>query len=173
MTKFILVQSLPEIQRVAALAQQIWTQHYTPFLAPGQVPFMLEKFQSAVAIAKQIAEGHQYFLVVEDEIVENQIGCYIGYFDFYFTETHVLISKIYILNSHRGKGFGKAALNFISERAKENGLQKLQLTVNKYNAATISAYLNYGFVTVKDVVVDIGGGFFMDDFVMEKTIKAE
>jgi hypothetical protein len=41
--------------------------------------------------------------------------------------------------------------------------------VNKYNFA-IDVYKRLGFVTVADEVNDIGNGFVMDDYVMEKAV---
>lgn len=162
------VDSTPEILAVENLAQEIWTQHYTPFLAAGQVPYMLEKFQSAIAITKQIEEGHQYYLISPGGSLKSENP--IGYFDFYQKEDLVFISKIYVKQQYRGRGFGAAALAFISERAKEMDIKKLQLTVNKYNQGAIKAYKKTGFVNVKSIVMDIGNRFFMDDYVFEKAL---
>ena len=41
------------------------------------------------------------------------------------------------------------------------------LAVNKRNAAAIAAYRKHGFEIVEAVVKDIGGGFVMDDYIME------
>ena len=50
------------------------------------------------------------------------------------------------------------------------GAKYLRLNVNKHNEKAIKAYLRNGFVTVESVKNDIGNGFFMDDFVMQKTL---
>ena len=42
----------------------------------------------------------------------------------------------------------------------------IRLTVNKKNFS-INIYKRLGFSIVEDVKTDIGGGFFMDDYVME------
>ena len=157
------VSSALEIAQVAKLAAEIWTEHYTPFLAKGQVPYMLEKFQSEKAITEQITGRHHYFLICAEEIA-------VGYFDFIFNKDSVLISKIYVQKVERGKGFAKAALNFMSERAQEMGLEKLRLTVNKFNTLAIQSYEKGGFKNVESVVVDIGGSYYMDDFVFEKKL---
>ena len=39
-----------------------------------------------------------------------------------------------------------------------------------YGAFVLKAYLRNGFVTVESVTNDIGSGFVMDDFVMQKTL---
>jgi hypothetical protein len=45
------------------------------------------------------------------------------------------------------------------------------LTVNKYNTSSIKAYLALGFSVTDAVVTDIGEGYSMDDYVMEKTVS--
>jgi ribosomal protein S18 acetylase RimI-like enzyme len=44
--------------------------------------------------------------------------------------------------------------------------------VNRNNAQAIAAYRRNGFDVAREVVVDIGGGFMMDDFVMSKDLDA-
>ena len=46
----------------------------------------------------------------------------------------------------------------------------MYLTVNKYNEMGIRAYQAKGFETIESVETDIGRGFIMDDYVMEKRI---
>jgi diamine N-acetyltransferase len=44
------------------------------------------------------------------------------------------------------------------------------LAVNKRNVNAINAYLKHGFRIAEAVVKEIGGGFVMDDYVMEKVV---
>jgi ribosomal protein S18 acetylase RimI-like enzyme len=44
------------------------------------------------------------------------------------------------------------------------------LAVNKRNTAAIGSYRKYGFVVRESIVDDIGHGFVMDDYVMEKKL---
>ena len=54
------VQTEDEIQRTAMLAKEIWQQHFTPIIGADQVVYMLDKFQSAKAMKRQIGqEGWQ------------------------------------------------------------------------------------------------------------------
>ena len=48
---------------------------------------------------------------------------------------------------------------------------KIWLTVNKYNTAAIKAYKKMGFINIAAITQDIGNGFIMDDYKMEKIIK--
>jgi hypothetical protein len=43
--------------------------------------------------------------------------------------------------------------------------------VNKYNLNTLRAYEKLGFKNIGPSITDIGGGFIMDDFKMEKVLS--
>ena len=53
-------------------------------------------------------------------------------------------------------------MDFVLEFAGDHGLSTIHLTVNKRNVPTIAAYQRTG-----EIVIDIGGGYFMDDYVLE------
>lgn len=157
------VQNESEIEVVVNLANEIWNEHFTPIIGKAQVDYMLEKFQSRKAISEQIENGFLYYLV---RINKNSIG-YIG---IYPKQDELFLSKIYIRSSKRGKGYGRKAIQFLEKLAQEKGLRKITLTVNKNNTDTIKAYEEFGFKNLGSVVQDIGNGFIMDDYGMEKTI---
>jgi ribosomal protein S18 acetylase RimI-like enzyme len=48
--------------------------------------------------------------------------------------------------------------------------RQIWLTVNKHNTHSIEWYLRMGFTNKEAIVQDIGAGFVMDDFLMEKFI---
>ncbi len=163
MTKIVPVKSRANITIVADLAHTIWTEHYTPIIGAKQVTYMLDKFQSAAAIQDQVQSGIRYYLMLyKDE--------YVGYFSYSINEDFLFLSKFYVLKSARGKGIGKAALQFIEDQVKELELKKIKLTVNKYNSNSINAYEKMGFDNVDAIVQDIGNGYVMDDYVLEKNI---
>lgn len=159
------VSNSDEIAQVAKLAKRIWRQHFTPIIGAAQVDYMLRHFQSSDAISKQIDSSWQYYLVTLDA----EVVAYIGLIP--DIENHRLqLSKIYVQASTRGKGVGKAMLEFIEQQCQAEGASTLWLTVNRFNSETIAWYQRQGFVIVDEVKKDIGGGFYMDDFIMEKTI---
>lgn len=155
------VSSLKGFILTEAVARQIWTQHYTPIIGERQVSYMLDKFQSVAAMQKQILEGYEYFLIYSN-------GKIAGYFSFLPEEEALFLSKIYVLAEMRGHGIGKRALQFIEEEARRDHLKGIRLTVNKYNTQSIQAYLKMGFKQHRAIVMDIGGGFVMDDYEMVK-----
>jgi ribosomal protein S18 acetylase RimI-like enzyme len=160
--EIIAVTGPAEIALVAELADTIWREHYTPIIGGDQVNYMLDKFQSAEAIQNQIDEGASYSLLLYQGKPE-------GYLSYYLKEDELFLSKIYVKKTMRGKGLGGKMMDFIQDEAAKNGLKQISLTVNKNNAKTIAAYLKLGFRKIKPLVMDIGNGFVMDDFLMEKT----
>ena len=150
-----------DIRAVAALGRQIWTEHYTDILAPGQVPYMLERFHSEAIIRREIAdEGYEYHLLSNGTAD-------VGYIGFQMRDETLYLSKIYILSSARGSGLGRVALDYLRGRAEAAGCRAITLGVNKGNTGTIAAYERIGFRIIGEMVNDIGGGFVMDDYAME------
>lgn len=154
-----------DIVSVAILAREIWTEHFTPIIGALQVEYMVEKFQSTEAIKSQIADGWEYYLAV---VGKERVG-YAGLVPD-LKNSQLMISKIYLKDSVRGKGIGKALLDFIESRCISENISTLWLTVNRFNDGPVSWYKRRGFRVVDEVKKDIGDGFFMDDYIMEKKI---
>jgi len=148
---------------IETLAQQIWHQHYTDIIGLAQVEYMLDKFNSAKAIEQDAKTGAQFYYLTFN-------GTPVGYTAIKAERDILFLSKLYVSEACRGKGIGKFALNFIDEEAKKQQLSAIRLKVNKYNTASIAAYQKLGFKTIKASVTDIGNGFIMDDFDMEKRL---
>jgi RimJ/RimL family protein N-acetyltransferase len=60
----------------------------------------------------------------------------------------------------------------VDQWARAAGRDRLQLTVNKDNYDSIAAYEHLGFSNAGPIWTDIGGGFAMADFVMDKPVVA-
>ena len=155
------VSTEAQIETVARLAFEIWNQHFTPIIGEAQVDYMVEKFQSKRAISEQIEQGYSYYLIRTD-------GDYIGYTGICPKDDELFLSKLYLRASQRGKGYGRKVVEFLEDLARDKGLGKITLTVNKNNTDTIKAYEKFGFVNLGVLVQDIGNGFVMDDYKMEK-----
>jgi GNAT superfamily N-acetyltransferase len=169
MTVEIIHVSTPDkIAAIERLAQEIWPQHFTPIIGASQVVYMLGKYQSAEAIFCQIKSGWEYYVVM----VDNEMVGYAGLVPDVDAKS-LMLSKIYVKKSARGKGVGKSILDFVERKCKLEEFSTLWLTVNRFNSGPISWYEDRGFVTIDAVKKDIGGGFIMDDYVMERKIKVE
>jgi len=160
---YIKVENKEQIQTVVNLAREIWIEHYVKIIGIAQVEYMLNKFQSTEAIKIQINEDNYEYYLIESN------GTYVGYFAFQFKDKELFLSKIYVISSERGKGLAKAAFKFIEDIGKENSLNKIYLTVNKENKNSITTYEKIGFKKVGTPITDIGNGYVMDDYKLEKT----
>jgi ribosomal protein S18 acetylase RimI-like enzyme len=69
----------------------------------------------------------------------------------------------------QGKGIGKKVIDEIEKLALDNNSTALILNVNRFNTA-LGFYKKIGFEVVDEVNIDIGNGYLMEDYVMEKQL---
>lgn len=160
------VQRPAAIARVAWLARHIWEEHFTPIIGARQVAYMLERFQSETAIAEQIEAGFHYFLASDADGP-------IGYGAVRPEGASAFLGKLYLRRDRRGQGAGRAMLAYAESVARADGARRLWLIVNRHNRLAIDAYLAWGFAVTGEQVADIGGGFVMDDYVMERPLDQD
>jgi diamine N-acetyltransferase len=162
--RFVPATTPAQLDAIARLAREIWYEYYVPLIGRAQVDYMVSKFQSSAAMAQQLHEGYEYFMTERD-------GQCIGYCAVQPQpeEGSLFLSKLYLKSDARGAGTGRVCMEFIEQLARRRGLKQLWLTVNKGNPA-VRAYERLGFRIAADLVMDIGGGFVMDDFRMEKQL---
>ncbi|RUS48581.1 GNAT family N-acetyltransferase [Cohnella sp. AR92] len=153
-----------QIALAAKLADEIWNEHYSVLLSKQQIDYMLERFQSPDAIEEQIRRKDYSYYFMESG------GEPIGYLAVKPEDGKLFLSKFYLLKAHRGKGFASRAIEFLEMLCGEGGLEAIWLTVNRDNQGSIAVYEKKGFRTVRTQVADIGNGFVMDDYVMEKAV---
>ena len=120
---------------------------------------MMELFYTPEALRSQYDSG-QVFLIIYFE------GNAAGYASYTKLKTRgdFKLNKIYLDNRIHGKGLGKFLIFDVIRRVKSAGGQSLRLNVNRHNKA-VGFYRNLGFTMVKEELLDIGGGHFMDDYV--------
>ncbi len=161
--QIVQVQSASEIQRVVALAAEIWPAHYNALIGPDQVAYMLATLQAAEPIAAQMRDGMCYGLLCSETAERTDLG----YLAYKYETDHCFLSKLYLREQTRGLGLGRRALAHVCAEAQGRGLQQLRLTVSRENQSAIKAYLAWGFTKVDDVVIDIGNAYVMDDYLMQ------
>lgn len=152
-----------QIKAIEALAYEVWCEHYTPIIGAAQVDYMLKKFQTADAVEEQIDDGFLYFLCEYD----NEL---VGYMSVNMRGEELFLSKFYVVFANRRKGYGSEMIAFLENLASDKSLNKISLTVNKNNTGSIKMYEKVGFDICGTAVQDIGNGFIMDDYKMEKMI---
>lgn len=155
-----------ELLTVKDLAHRIWHQCYPGIISEGQIQYMLSIWYQPEAMAREMTIRGVWFALIEAG--EEAIG-YLSFEQLYGTDI-AFINKLYVLSEAHGRGVGAAALEWVETRARELGCKRLQLRVNKANALAIRAYQRAGFRFVEDVCSDIGSGYVMDDYLMERAV---
>lgn len=171
--------AIDQQELLAKLAEEIWQEYWPARIGQAQTDYMIEQYQSLDAIKRQMSkEDYEYwFLTVPVAQCDNanpwrldEETAIIG-----FTGGHnepetnrFFISKIYLLACERGKHYASRVIEFYTDLCRERSLRAMYLTVNKYNEMGVRCYRAKGFETIDCVETDIGQGFIMDDFIMEK-----
>jgi GNAT superfamily N-acetyltransferase len=152
-----------DIPLIRELCFKVWPQTYAPILPQDKIDYMLERMYSSSSLRKQMDDGSQFILVYDEE---DPVG-----FAAYFQKTPSIfkLDKIYILPSQQGKGTGRFVIEYIIDEIKQKGATALQLQVYRQNEAR-NFYEKLGFVVIEEKDFDIGQGFFMNDYVMEKRL---
>ena len=159
LTNYILVKIFFEF----FWSTEIWHECYSNVVSQEQVDYMLNTYHSLDAILEEMAEGYEY-------IVFRECGKDIGYCGFHNEGDRIYIAKLYLLKEYRGKGYGSKMFDLIDNYARNNGIDKEYLRVNTSNP-TVEIDKKKGFIISEAVVNDIGNGFVMDDYIMEKTLR--
>ena len=152
-----------ELSKVQSIAHRTWPDTFGKILSPEQITYMLELIYDLNILESQLAKGHTFLIAEED-------GAELGFAGFelnYAASPKAKLHKIYLLPEAQGKGLGKKLILEVADRAREAGQKSLLLNVNKHNQPAIDFYMRIGFVAIYKEVIDIGGGYVMDDVVME------
>lgn len=130
-----------------------------------QINYMLAQRYCPVVIYSQLDDGNTWWkkLVSADDTIG--FSCCVRTAQ----PTELKIDKLYIQHDHHRKGYGRMLVDDVIKIMHKMGGSKLILTVNKQNHSAIHAYQRYGFEIMGDSNVDIGSGFYMNDYLMAMT----
>jgi len=152
-----------DIPIIRELTLKVWPQTYASILTREQIDYMLEMMYSESSLQKQLLDSCR-FIIVDDEAEP------VGFASYQEIEPSIFkLHKIYVLISKQGKGTGRFLIEYIISHIRPMGATSLQLQVNRDNTAK-SFYEKLGFVITKEADFDIGNGYFMKDFIMEKKL---
>lgn len=153
-----------DIPLIGYLAHQIWPSAYEAIISQEQIQYMLKWMYNPDTLKKQIVkEGHRYIVA---ELGREEVG-FASYGP--WQQSTWKLHKLYVLPTRQGLGIGRALLDMVEEEVRTHGGAHLILNVNKQNNA-YRFYSSIGFQIEDEVVVDIGNGFVMDDYIMGKDV---
>jgi diamine N-acetyltransferase len=149
------------ISLIQALAHQIWPHAYGDILSAAQLAYMLHKIYSTEALEQQMAT--QTFVLAQEAGKRIGFAAYAPKLPPDSTTYH--LHKIYVLPNQQGKGVGKLLLDHVLTAIRPLGATSLTLNVNRYNKARFF-YEKLSFQITGEEDIDIGNGFFMNDYIM-------
>jgi ribosomal protein S18 acetylase RimI-like enzyme len=151
---------LPEIQK---LAHAIWREHYPGIISPEQVEYMLQARYNLDTLRRDLAQGEIHY---DRALID---GTLVG-FSAYGPHSNpgaLMLHQLYVDAARRGLGCARKLVEAASEYARTYSFDRIVLRVNKGNEIAIAAYERIGFTRRGPIVSDIGGGFCMDDYLMQ------
>ena len=161
----IVAATADDLATVRTLAREIWHRHYPGIIAVEQIEYMLERGYSDEALSRFLCEpGAGLALAVLDAPVG------FAAWQRAAEPATTKLDKLYVLHACHRHGVGRRLIAHVAARARDDAATKLTLNVNKRNATAIAAYVACGFGVQEAIVVDIGNGFMMDDYVMAKAL---
>jgi len=165
-TPQILPATEDDLPAIARLAGVIWRAHYPGIISIEQIDYMLAKMYALEALREEISRRAIRY---ERMLVGEELA---GFASHGPTEQPKIfkLHKLYLHPSWHHRGLGSLLLRHCKQEVRKLGAERLVLTVNKRNTKAITAYQRNGFAITDSVVVDIGDGFVMDDFVMAKEL---
>jgi ribosomal protein S18 acetylase RimI-like enzyme len=154
-----------EMQIVQDLAYATWPDTFREILSPEQIRYMLDWMYNLETLTKQAKSGHQFYVSTIDD---TPVG-FIGIEPHHPDENKLKIHKLYVLPTTQGSGVGKILLQKAISVAKEMDIEKIVLNVNRYNRA-VEFYKHLGFTVAYEENIDIGNGYWMEDYVMSYSV---
>jgi len=155
---------IDDINEIGFLANQIWPKVYDYMISADQISYMIGLYYSPEALYRQMTEQHHVFLLAE--IGENPVG----FASFSRLEPGVFnLHKLYLQPDLQGKGIGKALVEAVLDEAFEGEGRYLRLKVNRTNKS-IPFYQKLGFKIIGEEDIDIGSGYYMNDYIMQRDI---
>lgn len=155
------IKDIPVIQ---LLVEQIWRPTYQSIITPEQIDYMVDLMYNTTTLTKQFNEGHRFFLLYDNATP-------IGYASYSTSDSAGIykLQKIYVHSGYQGQGVGKLFINHVIDAVKTAGATILELNVNKYNKARFF-YEKQGFTIYEEKDIDIGNGYWMNDYIMRKVL---
>jgi len=155
--------TIKDIPLIRELTYKVWPQTYLKIQTQEQVDYMLEMMYSVSALEKQMNDGCEFIIAYDDKEP-------VGFASYQDTGDNIYkLHKLYVLISQQGKGTGRFIIDYLCREIKQKKGKALHLQVNRFNTAK-DFYNKLGFAVIAEQKLDIGNGFFMDDYIMEKKL---
>lgn len=160
---------IEDIPFIGQMAQVAFRHTYADILSPAQMDYMMDMMYSRESLVRQItAEGNTFF--VDDEGRGYVSFRPDGYTPEGFLRYH--LEKLYVLPQFQKTGLGRQLFYLVVEEVRRSARSRqghlpvrLELNVNRNNPA-VGFYEHLGMRKDRQGDFPIGGGFYMNDYIM-------
>jgi ribosomal protein S18 acetylase RimI-like enzyme len=169
-----------DFETLARLAEAIWRSHYTGIIGSAQIDYMLADRYTPEKLRLYLNANDRWLMLLRTDSPTGRRA--VGYCSYALPADPVAmkpgemkpsvmkLEQLYLLPELHGRGLGRLMLRHVEEQARMRGRTTLILQTNKRNDIAIAFYRKAGFAVREEAVFDIGGGYVMDDYVMEKAL---
>lgn len=161
MTLTFTAANIADIPMLRELAHRIWHACYPGIISAAQIDYMLARFFDETALRQDFAAGVIWEIARLDAQPVGFLACVPD-----VATERLKLSKLYLLPEFHGRGLGQQMLARVTAIAQRTHARAIHLTVNKANTKAIRAYERAGYQQTDSQVLDIGGGYVMDDYIM-------
>ena len=149
-----------DIATIKEIATITWPIAYGTYISKAQLDYMLDMMYSDDSLLNQMNKGHQFYIAEHNSEA-------IGFASVSKEANNACkLNKLYVLPTAQKTGAGKALLFKTINFAKSLAANCMYLQVNKQNNAQ-HFYQKHGFTVREASILEIGGGYIMDDYIME------
>ncbi|HMP30483.1 MAG TPA: GNAT family N-acetyltransferase [Saprospiraceae bacterium] len=154
-----------EIITIKKMAYDIWSAWYLDtIMGEKQMTYMLNMMYNEDKIKSDIDSGAIYLVIIDGNKISGFAAYQHGLGD---QNDMTKLHKLYVIPDVHKKGLGGSLFDYVEMRARENQSNGLFLHVNRQNIS-VDFYKHKGMHIAKSEDNDIGEGYFMYDYVMEK-----
>jgi diamine N-acetyltransferase len=158
--------SQEDYKAIFDIAAVTWDFAYKAILSGAQLEYMMDMMYSPASFTDQVAIKGHHFIIASLNGKDMGFASYELHYRYGTTKLH----KLYVLPETQGTGMGRALTAAVENAAKAHGNDRVILNVNRFNKA-IGFYEKNGYTNIGEEDVQIGNGYVMEDYIMEKVLS--
>ena len=153
-----------DIRSIQNLARVTFPATYSSIISAEQIDFMMDMMYSETVLRRELEGGITYLMLLADETPA-------GFVSYGKQDDKGLfhLHKIYLLPEYQGLGYGREMFLEAEKEMRKQGARAFELNVNRHNKA-LDFYKKMGMSIDRSGDFDIGGGFYMNDYIMRKEL---
>ena len=153
-----------DIRSIQNLALVTFPATYSSIISAEQIDFMMDMMYSETVLRRELEGGVTFLMLLAD-------GTPAGFVSFGKQDDEGLFHrhKIYLLPEYQGLGYGREMFLKAEQEMRAQGAKAFELNVNRHNKA-LDFYKKMGMSIDRSGDFYIGGGFYMNDYIMRKEL---